>query len=639
MHKVRTAALPVFGLGALLLVTAGNAGAAAAKQKTTLAPEMEQRVIEVLREALSSRDALAQGRALLALSEIGDKQALARAKEALQEENWGILQYALRIAAVTGKGKSVGKEFPAAAVRALENPRTRPHAFELLEEVDPGLSGAARRLALDSEDALRDEVIRRAVGQGDERALAIIGHALKSKKPPVRKSALKALGKVRGKAATQFLMALAGGKDAEVRDASLAALLESREEAVKPFLAKLLTSTKDKAFKLQVAQALAQRGERELVLPTLKAAADGDDKAARVAALEGLALVGDRVVALGLRGVATNPKEEPDVAVAALKVLGGSGDVANLPALRTAMATDHLHLRVGAMTAIGLLKRPEGIGDAARALFDGNKEVRLAAAIALGRIGGAEVVPHLDRAVFPETDPEVQKAIVEALGRSGDPSGVSALQIHMVNKGKPALVGAAVDAMLEIGDPAAVNIISLAVDPAYPEVMEKAVKAICLLDESQGVMALTAYLQRFSLPFVHDLNAEAGPRAVVFLEKFVELGTPPQRAVALDLLLRRGEKGLAVVRKAAKSNSDQGIRRTALTALSARGDKRSMDLFVASMDDPDAGIKGIGIEAVARLTEGEPTPAVRAKVEQLMEDAAPSVRVAAAHTLYRLAAK
>ena len=209
----------------------------------------------------------------------------------------------------------------------------------------------------------------------------------------------------------------------------------------------------------------------------------------------------------------------------------------------------------------------------------------------------------------------------------------------MVNKGKPVLVGAAVDAMLEIGDPSAVNIITLAVDPAYPEVMEKAVKAICLLDEAQGIMALTAYLQRFSLPFVHDLNVEAGPRAVVFLEKFVEVGTPPQRALALDLLLRRGEKGLAVVRKAAKSNTDQGIRRTALTALAARGDKRSLDLFVASMDDPDAGIKGIGLEAVARLTEGGPAAEVLAKVEQLMEDAAPSVRVAAAHTLYGLAAK
>ena len=209
----------------------------------------------------------------------------------------------------------------------------------------------------------------------------------------------------------------------------------------------------------------------------------------------------------------------------------------------------------------------------------------------------------------------------------------------MVNKGKPVLIGAAVDAMLEIGDPAAVGIITLAVNPAYPEVMEKAVKAICLLDEAQGVMALTAYLQRFSLSFVHDLNAEAGPRAPVFLERFVEGGTPPQRAVALDLLLRRGEKGLAIVRKAAKSNTDQGIRRAALTALASRGDKRSLELFTACLADPDAGIKGIALGAVAQMTDGPADEAVRATVERLMEDAAPSVRVAAAHTLYRLGAQ
>ena len=624
----------------LIGVTASAwAASAPPKQRTTLAPEVERRIIEVLKEALSSRDALAQGRALLALTEIGDKPSIARAKEALQEENWGILQYALRVAAVTGKGKSLGKDFPKALVRALENPRTRPHAFELLEEVTPALADRTLILALKTEEALRDEVIHRAIDRGDVRALAIVRAAIKSKDKAVRKAGIAAISKVRGSSGTDFLMRLAGGKDADARDASLAALLKSREQAVKPFLAKLLKTTKNQKFKLQVAKALAQRGERELVLPTLKAAAKSEDRADRVAALEGLAMVGDRVVAMGLRTVAINPTEEPEVAVAALKVLGGSGDVANLPTLRSALATDHLHLRVGAMTAIGMLKRPEGIPDAARALFDGNKEVRLAAAIALGLIGGAEVVPHLDRAVFPETDPDVQRAIVEALGRSGDPSGVSVLQIQMVNKGKPALVGAAVDAMLEIGDPAAVNIITLAVDPAFPDVMEKAVKAICLLDEAQGTMALTAYLQRFSLVFIHDLNAEAGPRAVAFLERFVDGGTPAQRALSLDLLLRRGEKGLEVVRKAAKSNSNQGIRRTALKALSSRGDKRSIDLFVASMDDPDAGIKGIGLEAVLRLTERPASEQITTKVASLMEDRAPSVRVAAAHTLYGLATK
>ena len=64
--------------------------------------------------------------------------------------------------------------------------------------------------------------------------------------------------------------------------------------------------------------------------------------------------------------------------------------------------------------------------------------------------------------------------------------------------------------------------------------------------------------------------------------------------------------------------------------------RKNLDLFNAALDDSDAGIKGIGLEAVARLSEGPPSDELKAKLEHLMEDAAPSVRVAAAYSLYRL---
>ena len=604
--------------------------AAPATGLAKLAPEMEQRITEVLKEALDSRDALAQGRALLALTEQGDKVATSRAREALAEENWGILQYALRIAAA---GKKPAKGFLPAMLRALEDTRTRPRALELCEELSPKVRDQVLVAALAREESLRDEVLARLVDRGDPEALAVIARGLASKAKPARKAALTTLA---------FLMDLAAGKDRALRKdqaviaAANAALVDSRDPAVVPFLVEVMKRSKDKKTKLRIASALAGRADRDLVLPILKAHVNVEDGEMRVQALEGIARIGDRVAAIGQRKTATNPAEEPRVAVAALALLGGSGDIANLPSLREALATDHLHLRVGAVQAMGKLRRREAIPDLSRALFDGNPDVRGAAAQSLGEVGGPEVVVHLDRAVVPETNPKVRRKIIEALGRSGHPSGVQALQVMLAYKDKPDVVGGAVDAMLEIGDPAAVNVLLLAVDPALPAVMEKAVKAICLLDEAQGKVALDAYLQRFTLDFIHGLNAEAGPRAVAFLERFVDGGTPPQRALALELLLRRGEKGVEVVRKAARANSDQGIRRTALSSLVARGDKASMDLYTAGLADRDAGIKGLSLEAVARLHEGEPSEELLTRLERLMEDASPSVRVAAAHTLFRL---
>jgi len=605
-----------------------------------LSPELDQRIAEVLQSALDSRDALAQGRALLALTERGDKAVAGRAKEALAEENWGILQYALRIAAL---GKKPAKTFMPAMLRAMEDTRTRPRALELCEELPAAVRGSVLEAALGREVSLRNEILARMVDRGDPEALAVISHGLRSKKKPVRDAAVATLGKLRGKAATQLLMDLVTGKDKALRkdkaikDAANVALLASRDPAVVPFQIDQLKKSKDAKLKLKIASALAGRADRDLVLPILKEFAEVEDPALRVAALEGIGKIGDRVVAMSQRNTAVNPSEEPRVAVAALELLGGSGDIANLPYLRQALATDHLHLRVGAVRAMGMLKRREAIPDLARALMDGNADVRAAAATALGVVGGPEVVPHLERAVVPETQSHVRKEIIIALGRSGHPSGVQALQVLFAYKNQPDLVGGAVDAMLEIGDPQAVHVLMLAVDPALPTVMEKAVKAICLLDEAQGTLALDAYLQRFTLDFMHALNTEAGPRAVVFLERFLVGGTPPQRALALELLLHRGEKGVAVVRKAAASNSDPGIRRSALQSLAAKGDRASMDLFASGLTDSDAGIKGLSLEAVSRLHEGELSDDLRGKLEKLMEDPSPSVRVAAAHTLFKLA--
>ena len=654
-HRSAQGACIVRGLASIAIV-AMVLGAAAQDARAAKAPKMDPelklRITEVLTEALNSRDALAQGRALYALVEMGDKAAKTRAGEALAEENWGILRYALLLAA---EGKKPAKGFQKSMLRAMESTTTRPQALALIAELPPGAADAVLREALGREASLRDEILDRMVDRGDARALAVIGHALRHKDAKVREAAQKTIPKVSGKEAGAFLMGLAGGRggkakkwrrgrskagrgvaDKAVRDAALQALLKSRDPAVVPFLTEQLKSATDRRFRMEVARALAGRGQRDLVLPGLKEALDDEDTEVRARALEGIAALGDRVVAASLRGIATNEKESPRVSIAALAVLGGSGDIANLDTLRAALTTDHIHMRVGATRAMGLMKRREAIPDLARALVDGNRDVREAAAEALGLIGGPEVVPHLERSVGPEVDRAVRRNIIEALGRSGDPTGVQALQVLLASR-DPVLMGSAVDAMLEIGDPSAVPTLLLAVDPRYPEVLEKGVKAICLLDEAQGQTVLTAHLLRLSLGFVHELNSEAGPRAVVFLQTIIEQGTPSQRELALTLLLRRGEKGLAIVRKAAKGNSDRGVKRSALQALASRADKPAFELFVEALTAADAGVKGIALEALAQFPEETKDEAVRAKIEKLMEDRAPSVRVAAAHALLRLA--
>jgi len=594
-----------------------------------LEPELRQRLEETLAETLAGRDALAQGRALAALVDLGDKAALARVDEALAEENWAIRSYALLIA-----GRQDRKTFLPAMLRSLENTRSRPHAFAVLELLPQPIRVKVFRAAIVSpEESLRKQIVQRMLDIGDEDAVQVLNTLVASKDPKLRQAGLDALPKMVSPAGVAYLMKRTRSKDKELRAQAQAALLQSKDPKVKPFLLTQLRKSKELRVRVEAARALAAKGSRDEVLPVLKKALEERDVAIRVIAMEGIAALGDRVVAAELRPLATNHREDRRISTAALRVLGGTGDLANLEVLRKALSLDYLHLRVAAVSAMGELRRREAVGDLAGALQDGNGEVRQAAAVALGQVGGPEAVPPLQAAVDRETEPDVRSRIIEALGRTGEQGGLMALQVLLVSPHESVRL-AAVEAILEIGDPKTASTLLVVVDPRFPKVMESAIRAMCLLDPDLGMTALRPHLRRVSLDVVHGLHREAGPRGQVFLETFLTDGTQEQRGLALELLLRRGAKGLEAVRKAAGGNDNATIRRAALRALMAREDRGSLSIFVTGLKDPDDAIRGICAEALGRLGErAEHEPALL----PILEDRSPAVRAAAAHAVIRLA--
>ena len=592
-------------------------------------PELRQRVEETLAEALASRDALAQGRALAALVDLGDEAARRRVQEALAEENWGIKRYALLIT-----GREDQKAFYPVMAKTLENTTSRPHAFNLIEMLPAAVRVKVLSTAIrSSEDSLREEVVRRLLDQGDEEAIEVISTLVDSKDPKLRGEGISTFIRLQSQAGVRYLMTLAKSRETEIRRAAQDALLKSRDPQVKPFLMEMLRKSQDLRVRVEAARALASKGTRDEVLPVLKKALDEREVELRVMGMEGIAALGDRVVAAELRPLATNYREDKRISTAALKVLGGTGDLANLEVLRKALGLDYLHLRVAAAQAMGDLKRREAIPDLARALQDGNEQVRGAAAVSLGKVGGAEIVPHLQQAADREIDPRVQQNIIEALGRSGVSEGFMALQVLLVHP-DPKVKGAAVEAILEIGDPHSANTLLVVVDPRFPEVMQKAIRAICLLEPKLGMTALKPHLRRVTLRLLHDLHNEAGPRGSIYLKAFLEEGTIEQRSLALDLLLRRGAKGVELVRSAAAANDNHGIRRSALRSLLARSDKGAIEVFLKGFDDDDDGIRGISVEALGLLGSKE---AHQVAILRMMEDRTPSVRAAASHALIRLA--
>lgn len=603
---------------------------AAAPPKLEMEPELRQRVDETLAEALAGRDALAQGTALAAQVDLGDAAAGQRVEEALAEDNWGIKRFALLIT-----GREARPAFFPAMAKVLENTTSRPLGFDLLDMLPaPVRVKVLQQAIVATEQSLRQEVIQRMLGRGDEEAISVLEAAVAAPDPALRGEVFAGLPRLTSAAGVRYLMKLSGSPDAEVRRHAQDAMLQSKDPQVKPFLLQVLGKSKDLRIRVEAARALAAKGTRNEVLPVLRAALDERDTELRVLAMEGIAALGDRVIAAELRPLAVNPREDKAISTAALKVLGGTGDIANLETLRQALSMDYIHLRVAAVEAMGALGRAEAVPDLGGALRDGHELVRAAAATALGRIGGREIVPHLRDAVEREENPEVVQRIIEAMGRSGVEDGVMALQVLLVHP-DPKVKAAAVNAMLEIGDPKTANTLLVVVDPREPEVMEAAIRAICLLDPKLGMIALKPNLRHVSLQLLHDLHNEGGPRATSFLEQFLVEGTQKQRSLALDLLLHRGAEGLQLVRQAAVANADSAIRRAALRSLLVREDSEALDVFVRGLEDSDDGIRGICVESLGLLGSAEH----QQTLVKMLEDRAPSVRAAAAHGLIRLASQ
>ncbi len=130
-------------------------------------------------------------------------------------------------------------------------------------------------------------------------------------------------------------------------------------------------------------------------------------------------------------------------------ILLQQGGEAVAPLIRLVSKSRDWQTVVQALDALGKLKAREGVGEMAARLHDPNTWVRMAAAHALGEVGGGRVVPALIEAL-EDTSDVVVSAVLVGLGRTGDvrASGACAARLSHSN---PRVRGAAVSALGRLG--------------------------------------------------------------------------------------------------------------------------------------------------------------------------------------------
>jgi HEAT repeat protein len=245
------------------------------------------------------------------------------------------------------------------------------------------------------------------------------------------------------------------------------------------------------------------------------------------------------------------------------------------------------YVRVAAVTALAELNDRDAIDDLRKRLKDSWSDVRRAAAQALGKLGaGQAVLPDL-RNLLEDDYPQVSHAAAEALGdlSPGDPIG------------EQRLLG-----LIKTDDPIRSS---------------GAIRGLGLLQNVKEISKVTPYLKAS-----HWAVREAAAEALGQLASDKALGDAARQEVidSLILLLR---------------DSDFKPRAAAADSLGRLGAKAAVRPLLNLFTDQDSAVSGAAAEALGEINvEAEDVK----KIEGLLGDSNPDVRVAACLALSRLKA-
>jgi len=287
---------------------------------------------------------------------------------------------------------------------------------------------------------------------------------------------------------------------------------------------------------------------------------------------------------------------------AAIEALVAIGSEAVDPLTR-ALAGKPEHRKV-LIDTLGLIGDSSGAAALEPFLEDGDANVQVAAAEALGQIGGAQAQAALKRALGRPAPILLALAVLDGLNRSGAHLALADLAPLA---GEPMLRAAVLEAMARSGDPNALPRLAAALADPGRNVRESAIRALADLHARIG----EEEQKRFAAALPLD------PAAVQALVQALLEGTlGVQRAAAQVLgLLRRVE----AVRPLVLALGDAELREPAARALVAIG-SRGLETLVALAPDLESRLRAEVYALLPRFGPQSAEPRVQALLYEALED-------------------
>jgi HEAT repeat protein len=260
-------------------------------------------------------------------------------------------------------------------------------------------------------------------------------------------------------------------------------------------------------------------------------------------------------------------------------------DPAAAAALRNALDKLQGKLLIGVINSIGVRRDPKAVSDLAKKLKDQDPNVVSAAAVALGRIGGATAAKALTQSL---------SAAPEA-ARSDVARGCILCAESFLAQGKSTEARKLYDTVRTASVPRQRQL--------------EAIRGAILARQSAGLPLLLEQLRSpdKALFGIGLRTARELPGRDITEALAAELGkcSPARQSFLLLALADRTDAAVMPAVLAAASNGSQTLRLTAIGALDRRGDVSSVPVLLNAAADADADVSQAALSALARLPGNE----------------------------------
>jgi HEAT repeat protein len=209
---------------------------------------------------------------------------------------------------------------------------------------------------------------------------------------------------------------------------------------------------------------------------------------------------GSEAVAVLLSTLAQCTDQETQDRIAIAKACGTTGDLSVAPALLGLLDNDDQRVVAAATEVLGDLGATNAVAKLILLASEGSKEVRTAAARALGQIGDRQALPVLLEMLKRERNTEARTKAAEALGIMSDTNAIPGLRESLADPQEEVRTEV-VCSLGHLGDPNSVNSVIAVLKGPPANVQLDASYFLVEIGGAAGISALTANL--------HDANPDA----------------------------------------------------------------------------------------------------------------------------------